>query len=122
MHTLPPRRDHRKRHVEAAHIRPAFRRVRADIVWAYFSSHQFAFIDEWQWCVQGAGTDWRIRPDWRHRRSWDDFRREQLKGLSDRQVEIALQDLESLGMVSITHEGSQVVVCRIEVGARECVA
>ncbi len=120
--TVSEQRDRLKCHVEGALARDGFRRVRVKLVWSFFHEHEFAYLEQWKFSVQRTGSDWRIRPDWRHRRSWDDFRREQLKGLSDRQVEIALQDLESLGMVSITHEGGQVVVCRIEVGARECVA
>lgn len=120
--TVSEQRDRLKCHVEGALARDGFRRVRVKLVWSFFHEHEFAYLEQWKFSVQRSGSDWHIRPDWRHRLDWDDFRREQLSLLSEKQVEGAFRDLEALGLVNITHEGSQVVVCRIEVDARECVA
>ena len=121
MQTLPKRKDHRKHRVEVAHSRDAFRRLRASIVGSYFNNHQVAFLDQRQFNVQRSGSHWRIRPDWRLRLDWDNFRREQLSHLSDKQVQLALSDLEALEVICLTHEGFQIVASRIE-KARECVA
>ncbi len=120
--TVSEQRDRLKCHVEGAHVRDGFRRTRANIVWLFFASHPTAYLDDLYFSIQESGSNFRIRPGWRLRCDWGQFRREQLSLLSDRQIELAFRDLEALGLVNITHEGAQVVVCRTEVGARECVA
>jgi len=124
MQTLSKQDDRRKQQVDAAFERDGFRRARAGIVRDFFTEHPVAYLSELSSCVQWAGLDWRIRPGWRSRLGWENFRREELRSLSDKQIETALRDLEALGLVYITHEGAQVIVCRTETGSRaqECVA
>lgn len=122
MSTVPDQPNRCKRRVEALHERDGFRRVRADIVWSFFINRPTAYLDDIWFSVQVSGSNVRIRPGWRLRGDWDQFRREQLSSLSDRHIECALQDLEALGHVNITREGAQIVVHRVEAVARECVA
>ncbi len=118
MQTLSKPEHRRKRQVQAAFARDGFRRVRADIVRDFFIEHPIAYLDQYHFCVKWSGLGWRILPDWRRRLDWDHFQREQLKGFSDRQVELALLDLEALGVVEFSRIENQIIVRRTAAGAQ----